>query len=376
MPPQRRTVVSLRTFRNRGTGLSRLEAKILLVNLIGNLMQTRFSPDYYINGILTSNRLIVSRAITLVESQRPDDQALAQQVLDAILPKTGQSVRVGITGVPGVGKSTFIEAFGMYLTGLGHRLAVLTIDPTSQRSGGSLLGDKTRMEMLSMNPSAYIRPSPAGDSLGGVAHRTREVLLLCEAAGFDTILVETVGVGQSETVVYGMVDFFLLLMLAGAGDELQGMKRGIMELADALVITKADGDNLAPANRARIEYQNALHLFPPTSTGWFPPVLTCSALTSHSDQNSGAGPVGITDVWQTIQEHQQLTTQNGSRSQRRQEQQLSWFRSILRQRLEGRFFAQPGIQDKLRQIEKQVLDGTLLPAPAVDRLLSEQPDNH
>jgi LAO/AO transport system kinase len=334
-------------------------------------MQTRFPPDYYINGLLTRDRLILSRAITLVESQRPDDQALAQQVLDAVLPKTGQSVRVGITGVPGVGKSTFIEAFGTYLTGLGHQLAVLTIDPTSQRSGGSLLGDKTRMETLSMNPNAYIRPSPAGDSLGGVAHRTREVILLCEAAGFDTILVETVGVGQSETVVHGMVDFFLLLMLAGAGDELQGMKRGIMELADALVITKADGANLTAANRARVEYQNALHLFPPTGTGWFPPVLTCSALTTHSEQGVEAKPVGIPDVWQTIQDHQQLTTQKGSRNRRRQEQQLTWFRSILRQRLEGQFFARPGLPDQLLQIEKQVLDGTLLPAPAVDELLSK-----
>ncbi|SFC74327.1 methylmalonyl Co-A mutase-associated GTPase MeaB [Spirosoma endophyticum] len=327
-------------------------------------MRQRFSPDHYVTGILAGDRLLLSRAITLVESRRPDDQALAQQVLDAILPKTGQSVRIGITGVPGVGKSTFIEAFGTYLTTLGHRLAVLTVDPTSQRSGGSLLGDKTRMETLSMHPAAYIRPSPAGDSLGGVAHRTRESMLLCEAAGFDVILVETVGVGQSETVVHGMVDFFLLLMLAGAGDELQGMKRGIMELADALVITKADGDNQAPANRARVEYQNALHLFPPTDTGWFPPVLMCSALTS----------VGITGVWQTIQQQQQLTIQNGYRNRRRQHQQLAWFRSLLRQKIEGRFYDQPGIRDQLASIETQVQNGILLPAPAVDRLLNPLSD--
>lgn len=327
-------------------------------------MRQRFSPDHYVTGILAGDRLLLSRAITLVESRRPDDQALAQQVLDALLPKTGQSVRIGITGVPGVGKSTFIEAFGMYLTTLGHRLAVLTVDPTSQRSGGSLLGDKTRMETLSMNPAAYIRPSPAGDSLGGVAHRTRESMLLCEAAGFDVILIETVGVGQSETVVHGMVDFFLLLMLAGAGDELQGMKRGIMELADALVITKADGENLAPANRARVEYQNALHLFPPTDTGWFPPVLMCSVLTS----------VGITDVWQTIQQQQQLTTQNGSRDRRRQHQQLTWFRSLLRQKIEGRFYDQPGMRDQLASIETQIQNGILLPAPAVDRLLNPLSD--
>ena len=323
-------------------------------------MRQRLSPDHYVNGILAGDRLVLSRAITLIESRRSDDHALAQAVLDAILPKTGQSVRIGITGVPGVGKSTFIEAFGTYLTTLGHRLAVLTVDPTSQRSGGSLLGDKTRMETLSMNPAAYIRPSPAGDSLGGVAHRTRESMLLCEAAGFDVILVETVGVGQSETVVHGMVDFFLLLMLAGAGDELQGMKRGIMELSDALVITKADGDNQAPANRARVEYQNALHLFPPTDTGWFPPVLMCSALTS----------MGITDVWQTIQRHQQLTTQNGFRNRRRQHQQLTWFRSLLRQKIEGRFYDQPGMRDQLAFIEDQVKSGILLPAPAVDRLFN------
>ena len=324
-------------------------------------MQQRFPPDYYTNGILVGDRLVLSRAITLVESRRPDDQALAQQVLDSVLQKTGSSVRVGITGVPGVGKSTFIESFGTYLTGLGHQLAVLAVDPTSQRSGGSLLGDKTRMEALSMNPNAYIRPTPAGDSLGGVGHRTRETMLLCEAAGFDVILVETVGVGQSETVVHGMVDFFLLLMLAGAGDELQGMKRGIMELADALVITKADGDNVMPANRARLEYQNALHLFPPTGTGWFPPVLTGSALTG--------GEAGVAGIWQTIQDHQQRMTQNGHRDQRRQEQQLTWFRSLLRQHLEGRFYDQPGVPDRLTAVETQVRSGTLLPGLAVQTLL-------
>lgn len=324
------------------------------------MMRHRFAPDHYVTGLLAGDRLILSQAITLIESKRPDDQVLAQQVLERILPSTGKSVRVGITGVPGVGKSTFIESFGTYLTGLGHRLAVLTVDPTSQRSGGSLLGDKTRMETLSMNPNAYIRPSPAGDSLGGVGHRTRETMLLCEASGFDLILVETVGVGQSETVVHSMVDFFLVLMLAGAGDELQGMKRGIMELADALAITKADGDNQQPANRARIEYENALHLFPPTNNGWFPPVLTCSAMTG----------AGIDALWATIQKQQQLTTQNGHRVRQRQEQQLTWFRSLLRQRLTSRFYDQPGMRDRLAAIEEQVRAGTLLPAPAIETLLS------
>ena len=321
-------------------------------------MRQRFPPDYYTSGILAGDRLRLSRAITLVESRLPNDQALAQQVLDSLLDKTGQSVRVGITGVPGVGKSQFIEAFGQYLTSLGHRVAVLAVDPTSQRSGGSLLGDKTRMETLSMNPNAYIRPSPAGDALGGVGHHTRETMLLCEAAGYDVVLVETVGVGQSETVVHGMVDFFLLLLLAGAGDELQGMKRGIMELADALAITKADGDNVVPANRARAEYQNALHLYAPTGTGWFPPVLTSSALTGE----------GIAEIWQTIQTHQELMANKGHRLQRRQEQQLTWFRSLLRHQLEGRFYDQPGISDRLIAVEAQIRAGALLPGAAVRTL--------
>lgn len=329
-------------------------------------MQPRFSPDHYVDGILTGDRLTLSRAITLVESRRPDDQALAQQVLERVLPKTGNSTRIGITGVPGVGKSTFIEAFGTYLTGLGYRLAVLAVDPSSQRSKGSLLGDKTRMDALSMDPNAYIRPSPAGDSLGGVAQHTRETMLLCEAAGFDIVLVETVGVGQSETVVHGMVDFFLLLMLAGAGDELQGMKRGIIELADALTITKADGATEAAADRARLEYQNALHLFPPTGTGWFPPVLTCSALTG----------AGIDTIWQTIQDHQQQMTQNSQRVRRRQEQQLTWFRSLLRQQIDNRFYDQPGLRDRLATVEAQVRAGTLLPGPAVQRVLTQLPTGH
>ncbi|OIN57856.1 methylmalonyl Co-A mutase-associated GTPase MeaB [Arsenicibacter rosenii] len=322
-------------------------------------MRNRLSPEQYINGILAGDRLLLSRAITLAESRLPSDQALAQTVLAGVLPHTGRAVRIGITGVPGVGKSTFIETFGKHLTGLGKKLAVLAIDPTSQRSGGSLLGDKTRMETLSVDPLAYIRPSPAGDSLGGVAHRTRETMLLCEAAGFEVILIETVGVGQSETLVHGMVDFFLLLMLAGAGDELQGMKRGIMELADALAITKADGDNKANAKRARVEYQNALHLFPPTGTGWFPPVVTCSATTGE----------GVADIRALIEEHQALTMQNGSHGQRRQLQQLDWFRSYLRQRLEQQFYAQTGMRERLTAIEEQVRSGSILPVQAVNSLL-------
>lgn len=327
-------------------------------------MRQRLSVDQYVQGVLAGDRLILSRAITLVESRLPADQALARAVLAGALTGVGkersdQAVRVGITGVPGVGKSTFIETVGKHLTGLGKQLAVLAVDPTSQRSGGSLLGDKTRMETLSMDPLAYIRPSPAGDSLGGVAHRTRETILLCEAAGFDVILVETVGVGQSETLVHGMVDFFLLLMLAGAGDELQGLKRGIMELADALAITKADGDNRTAADRARIDYQNALHLFPPTGTGWQPPVTTCSALTGEN----------VPALWQLIEQHQQLMTANGHRTERRMEQQLTWFRTYLRQQLETRFLARPDLRARLTALEQQVRSGALLPVQAAEYLL-------
>ncbi|MEZ0541679.1 methylmalonyl Co-A mutase-associated GTPase MeaB [Fibrella arboris] len=323
-------------------------------------MRPRQLPSYYIDGLRAGDRLVLSRAITLVESRLSTDQLLAQQVLDGVLPYIPQtSVRVGITGVPGVGKSTFIEVFGTHLTALGKQLAVLAIDPTSQRSGGSILGDKTRMEALSMNPRAYIRPSPAGDSLGGVAQRTRETMLLCEAAGFDVILVETVGVGQSETLVHGMVDFFLLLMLAGAGDELQGMKRGIMELADALAITKADGDNTNAANRARVDYQNALHLFPPTGTGWQPPVVTCSATTG----------LGIADIWTLIHEHQQRLTKTGERSRHRQNQMLDWFRFLLRQRIEQHFYSKPGFSERVSQLEQQVRLGTLLPTQAAEKLV-------
>lgn len=319
----------------------------------------RLSVDQYVSGILNADRLVLSRAITLVESRLESDRDLARQVLEQVLPHTGRAVRIGITGVPGVGKSTFIETFGKHLTGLGKRLAVLAIDPTSQRSGGSILGDKTRMETLSVDSLAYIRPSPAGDSYGGVAHRTRETMLLCEAAGFEVILIETVGVGQSETLVHGMVDFFLLLMLAGAGDELQGMKRGIMELADAIAITKADGDNRAAAERARVEYQNALHLFPPPPTGWVPRVLTCSALAPH----------GIADIWQLIVEHQEKMTKDGHRNRLRQEQNLDWMRSLLRQQLEERFYSQPGMRDRLVEAETAVWEGRLLPVQAVADLL-------
>ncbi|WP_303310496.1 methylmalonyl Co-A mutase-associated GTPase MeaB [Hymenobacter sp. BT730] len=311
-------------------------------------MAKRFSISEYTDGILAGNRMLLSRAITLVESTLPSDQRLAEQVLDRVLPYTGRSVRVGITGVPGVGKSTFIEALGMHLVEQqGKRLAVLAVDPSSQRSGGSILGDKTRMNQLAAHPHAYIRPSPAGRSLGGVTRSTREAMLLCEAAGHDVIFVETVGVGQSETAVHGMVDFFLLLMLAGAGDELQGIKKGIMEMADAVVITKADGANEIPARRARTEYQNALHLFPLAPSGWSPVVTTSSAVTG----------AGVPEVWQLLETYCAQTQASGYFRQRRQEQHLHWLHETIRQGLEDQFYARPEVLAHLAGIRQQVLEG-------------------
>lgn len=298
-------------------------------------------------GILQGNRVMLSRAITLVESTRPDHLEQAQALVQGLLPHTGQSVRVGITGVPGVGKSTFIEAFGMHLLGMGRKPAILAIDPSSRQTKGSILGDKTRMQHLSVAPGAYIRPSPSAGALGGVAGKTREAMLLCEAAGFDTIIIETVGVGQSETQVAEMVDFFLLLMLAGAGDELQGMKRGIMEMADALVINKADGDNLAAAKRAAGEYKNALHLFPPGAGGWIPKVATCSAL-----QNEGIG-----EVWALIDKFALQMQGNGHWQQKRQRQELYWFEEHLGQLLKEQLHRHNGYQMQL--LQQQVEAGTL-----------------
>ena len=259
------------------------------------------SVQDYLQGILSGNRVILSKAITLIESSKKEHQELAQEIIEKCLPHSGKSFRLGITGVPGVGKSTFIEAIGMYLIGQGKKIAVLAIDPSSQRSKGSILGDKTRMEDLANNPNAFIRPSASAGSLGGVARKTKETIILCEAAGFDTIFVETVGVGQSETAVASMVDFFLLLMLAGAGDELQGIKRGIMEMADMILINKAEGDNLQKAKLARTQYENALHLFPPAPSGWTPLVETCSALHHQ----------GMETVWKMIEDYLKLVENNG-----------------------------------------------------------------
>ena len=324
-------------------------------------MKPRLSVEEYVSGVLSGSRPVLSRAITLIESLLPADRAIAQQVLEVILPHTGQSVRLGITGVPGVGKSTFIESFGELLTEQGKKVAVLAIDPTSQRSHGSIMGDKTRMEKLAHNPLAYIRPSPSGGVLGGVTSKTRETLLLCEAAGFELIIVETVGVGQSETAVKGMVDFFLLLMLAGAGDELQGIKKGIMEMADAIVITKADAQNQIAAQRAVLEYQNALHLFPMPTNGWLPSVLTCSALENQ----------GLQAIWELILGYVQKMKANGFYQQNRQLQNLEWMHSFIRQTLEERFYENEVVKQQLEQVESAVKSGEKLPIEAAKLLLSQ-----
>lgn len=322
-------------------------------------MQKRLSAEEYINGVVSGNRIILSRAITLIESQLDNDRMIAQKVLEGILPHTGQAIRIGITGVPGVGKSTFIEAFGKHITSLNKKIAVLAIDPTSQRTKGSIMGDKTRMEELAHDSLAYIRPSPSGNILGGVANKTRETILLCEAAGFELIIVETVGVGQSETVVKSMVDFFLLLILSGAGDELQGIKRGIMEMADAIAITKADGDNNQKAKNARMEYLHALHLFPPPPNNWYPPVLTCSALEKN----------GLPEIWQVISDFKVQMQQNGFWKKNRQEQSINWMHDYIKQYLENQFFADNTVKNNLALISNQVLSEVILPIQGANMLL-------
>lgn len=308
------------------------------------LKRKRLTTDEYFAGILQGDRAVLGKAITLIESSLESDKILSSELIEKCLPYSGNSVRIGITGVPGVGKSTFIEAFGLYLAGLGKKVCVLAIDPTSQLSGGSILGDKTRMQNLSAHPLAFIRPTPSGGSLGGVARRTRETIVLCEAGGFDTILVETVGVGQSETAVHGMTDFFLLLMLAGAGDELQGIKRGIMEMCDALIITKADGENKAKANRAIVEYRNALHLYPAAQSGWVPKVGTCSALTGE----------GIAEVWNLMEQYFILVKSNGYFTDNRAQQEVQRLHETIEQLLKERFYQNPEIHQKIREIEQLV----------------------
>ena len=325
---------------------------------MGKYKRKRFSVDEYVSGILKGDRVMLSRAITLIESSKSADILLGEQVLNEILPNTGKSKRIGITGVPGVGKSTFIEAFGTLLTDKGHRLAVLTIDPSSQRTGGSILGDKTRMETLSNNPNAYIRPSPTGESLGGVANKTRETLLLCEAAGFDIILIETVGVGQSETAVKGMVDFFLLLLLAGAGDELQGIKKGIMEMADTIVVNKADGSNMQASKRAKMEFENALHLFPPSSSGWYPQVSVCSSVEKS----------GLEGIWKIILNYFEKVGHDWV-AETRQSQNVSWMQESVSYLLKLDFYRSERVTNHFKVMEEKVRDGQLAPFSAARQLI-------
>ncbi len=323
------------------------------------------TTQQYIEGILAQDKVIFSKAITLIESNLPKHRIQAEEILEKILPYTGNAIRLGITGVPGVGKSTFIEALGKLVTAEGKKLAVLAIDPSSPRSKGSIMGDKTRMEELATDPLAFIRPSPARNSLGGVAHKTRETLLLCEAAGYEVIFVETVGVGQSETIVKGMVDFFLLLMLAGAGDELQGIKKGIMEMADAIAINKADGDNLQAVKMAKMEYENALHLFPPTESGFTTEVLTCSALQKK----------GIKEIWELIKNHHETTKASGYLAKNRQAQHLTWLHETIKHSLEEYFYAHPLIKKHLPEIEKQIKNTEIPPIQAAYKLLKLYSEN-
>jgi len=309
--------------------------------------------------IVAGDRTALAQAITWVESTRDNQQQLGSAILKHCLPFTGKSMRLGITGVPGVGKSTLIDALGMHAIEQGHRVAVLAIDPTSQLSKGSILGDQTRMERLSQSDRAFIRPSASAETLGGVARRTREVMLLCEAAGYDTILVETVGVGQSETAVHGMTDMFLLLMLAGAGDQLQGIKRGIMEMCDALIITKADGGNESAVAQAMGEYRNALHLFPAKETAWVPQVLSCSALQHR----------GISEMWELIVKHHHWMTERGILDAHRAEQQQRWLDDYIREELLTRFWQRPEVVERIGALRSQCTRGEITPYEAAEQLL-------
>lgn len=344
-----------------------------LVRMLKAKRAKKRSVREYIDGIYAGNRTVLSQAITLVESSRPEDQEAAGEIIEGCMRGNGnnkegnrqkamrESYRIGITGVPGVGKSTFIEALGKFLTGQGHKLAVLAIDPSSSRSKGSILGDKTRMEELANDPNAFIRPSPSAGSLGGVARKTRETVILCEAAGFDVIFIETVGVGQSETAVHSMTDFFLLLMLAAAGDELQGIKRGIIEMADAIFINKADGENIAKARHAQAEYSHALHLFPPSESGWIPVTGICSAVSK----------MGIETVWKTILDHREKTSATGFFTKKRQDQSQQVLHETIEAELGRRFYSDKEMVRLLHSLEKEIATGLCNPYKAAQILLDK-----
>ena len=317
-------------------------------------------PQFYVQGVLNGDRRLIAKTITLIESSLPAHQRLAQTIIDLLLPYSGKAIRLGITGVPGVGKSTFIESLGTMLVKKGHLVAVLAVDPSSKRSGGSVLADKTRMEKLAVEQRAFIRPSPSGGTLGGVARKTRETMILCEAAGFDVIIVETVGVGQSETAVASMVDFFLVLMIAGAGDELQGIKKGILELADAVAVNKADGDNIKRADFARKQYETALHFLAPSSPNWTPPVLTCSAL----------GMIDIDVIWENVLKHHTIFTNTGELKANRKKQAVDWMWSLVKEGLNDRFYQNPEVKKILPETIREVEDGTIASTIAASRLLN------
>mgnify|MGYP003407524808 FL=1 len=318
-----------------------------------------FTTDEYVEGILQGNITILAQAITLVESNNPAHYAQAQEIIERCLPYSGKSVRIGITGVPGAGKSSFNEAVGDMITSLKHKLAVLAIDPSSERSGGSILGDKTRMESICHNPDIFVRPSPSAGSLGGVARKTRETIVLCEAAGFDVIFIETVGVGQSETAVHSMVDMFMMLQISGAGDELQGIKRGIMEMADMMVITKADGENITKAELAKAQYQGALHLFPLAESGWRPQVYTCSSLLG----------TGLEEVWQGVEKYLEHIELNGYFTANRNRQNKYWMYETINETLKSSFYNNPEIEAKMAEVEQRVLEAKLSSFIAAKELL-------
>jgi LAO/AO transport system kinase len=325
----------------------------------GTAARTAMSAERYVRGVLDGSRADIARAITLVESTRPDHRRMAQQVLTELLPHTGKAIRVGITGVPGVGKSTFIDAFGTMLTGLGHQVAVLAVDPSSSRTGGSILGDKTRMQRLAVDPAAFIRPSPSSGTLGGVARATREAMVIVEAAGYDVVLVETVGVGQSEIAVSGMVDTFLLLALARTGDQLQGIKKGVLELADLIAVNKADGPHEKDAKAAARELASALRLLQDPAAAWRTPVLTCSAQQG----------TGLDQVWEGIQRHGAVLESAGELARRRREQQVSWVWDLVRERLLTRLHDHPLVRAVAPELERAVRDGSVTATTAADQIL-------
>ncbi|MCF8331283.1 MAG: methylmalonyl Co-A mutase-associated GTPase MeaB [Bacteroidales bacterium] len=331
-----------------------------LLEKLKSRKKSLLSIDEYVDGILSGDRVTLSKAITLVESNLGEHYETAQKIIERCLPYSGNSIRIGITGVPGVGKSSFIEALGNRLTSKDKKMAVLAIDPSSERSKGSILGDKTRMESLSGSDKAFIRPSPSAGSLGGVARKTREIIILCEAAGFDHVFVETVGVGQSEIAVHSMVDFFLLLMLSGAGDELQGIKRGIMEISDAIVINKADGSNKNAASQAAINYANALHLFPAKESGWTPRTQTCSSITGE----------GILDIWEMVLEYIAFTKNNKYFYQKRQEQEKFRMYDSINERLKNDFYQNPKIRELQKEMETMIIDQKISAYVAAQRLFS------